>query len=208
MDFFFKAFASLFIIMGPFSIVPVFISLTDGYSKSEKNLIIKKAVLTGSLICLFFMITGKYIFAIFGFSIHSFRTAGGILLLLMSISMLQAQRSRIRMTEKEHLEGKEREDVSVFPLAIPIIAGPGTISTVILLVGEIDYHYQWASLVLALSLSAILITIILSLSDRLYRILGTTGFNILTRIMGLILAAISVEYIFQGVKSFFLFTPH
>jgi len=198
-----KTFSSIFIIMGPFSVIPIFISLTQNNTVQERNRIINKSIVATFLICALFAITGVYLFNIFGITINSFRVAGGLLLLLMSINMLQAKRSPVRTTSAEVNEGIEKEDVSVFPLAIPMISGPGTLSTVVLLAGEATTVAHWAILFVSLLVSVVLMFLILKLSDRVYTLLGTTGLNIMTRIMGLILASMSVEFIMAGVKGYF-----
>lgn len=204
-EFTIKTFTSIFIIMGPFSVIPVFISLTQSDTKEEVDKIIKKAIGCTVVICLLFAFVGTYFFKIFGISINSFRIAGGLLLLLMAISMLHARRSKIRVTAVEQREGIEKEDVSIFPLAIPLIAGPGAISTIVLLTSEANTFIHWPIIIVSILVSNALMYLILKLSERFYKILGDTGINILTRIMGLILASIAVEYILHGTKSFFSF---
>ncbi|OFZ22362.1 MAG: hypothetical protein A2202_03155 [Bdellovibrionales bacterium RIFOXYA1_FULL_36_14] len=204
LEYILKTFSSIFIIMGPFSIVPVFISLTKDNTEEEKNKMIKKTGLTVMGICLFFALFGNGFFNLFGFSIHSFKVAGGLLLLIMSIEMLHAKRSQIRQTEHEEQEGIEKQDVSIFPLAIPMISGPGAISTVVLQAGEVDSMIKGTILFFAIVISTILMCLILKTAHYLIQILGRTGINIITRLMGLILAAISVEYIIQGIKTSFL----
>lgn len=202
MEYFLKAFTSLIIIMGPFYVVPVFLSMTVNNTPEEKKRIITKAVVAAFLLGLFFMILGQYLFTFFGFSLHSFRVAGGALLFLMSMNMLNASQSRVRITDKEHQEGIDKDDISIFPLAIPVITGPGTITTVIFLAKDASNYRDTAWLVAALVLSCAIIYWVLRISRRIFGILGVTGLNILTRIMGLILASLSIEYIFQGIKGF------
>ena len=204
-EYFIKTFSSIFIIMGPFSVVPVFISITENNTPKERNLIIKKTGITVLGICIFFALLGNGIFRFFGFSINSFRIAGGLLLLIMAIHMLHAKRSQIRQTEHEEKEGLEKEDVSIFPLAIPMITGPGAISTVVLQAGEAVTMLQKMMLFFTIALSTFLICLILRMSKYLLRLLGHTGINIITRLMGLVLAAIAIEYMVLGIKaSFFI----
>jgi len=122
----------------------------------------------------------------------------------MSIEMLHAKRSQIRQTEHEEQEGIEKQDVSIFPLAIPMISGPGAISTVVLQAGEVDSLSKGIILFFSIVVSTLLMCLILKTAHYLIQILGRTGINIITRLMGLILAAISVEYIIQGIKTSFL----
>ncbi len=202
MEYFIKAFTSLIIIMGPFYVVPVFLSMTVNNTPEEKKRIITKTVIAAFALGLFFIILGQYLFTFFGFSLHSFRVAGGVLLFVMSMNMLNASQSRVRITDKEHQEGIEKDDISIFPLAIPVITGPGTITTLIFLAKDAASYWDFIWLIGALLLSCLIIYFVLRISRRIYGILGVTGLNILTRIMGLILASLSIEYIFQGIKGF------
>jgi len=206
-EFAIKTFSAIFIIMGPFSIIPVFVSLTQNNTTAERNRIIIKAIFCTFFICVGFAITGAQFFKIFGISMDSFRIAGGLLLLLMSINMLQAKRSPIRHTSEEVREGVEKEDVSIFPLAIPMITGPGTLSTVVLAAGEAKSIVHWGVIIISIAVSSFLMFLVLKLSERTYGLLGNTGINIMTRIMGLILASLSVEYILTGIRAFFRIVP-
>jgi multiple antibiotic resistance protein len=198
-----KTFSSIFIIMGPFSIIPVFITLTEHNTDEQRKRIIKKSILVSTVVCLIFAFFGTFFFKLFGITINSFRIAGGLLLLIMSVDMLHATRSKVKGTVDEQEESMGKDDISVFPLAIPMITGPGTISTVVLLSSEATSSIYMIIIALAVILSSILLFVILHLSKNLFRIMGQTGLNIITRIMGLILAAIAVEYILQGIQSFF-----
>jgi len=201
-DLFIKAYTSIFFVMGPFSIIPFFVSLTEKSDKREKDQVINKATVTSFFICLFFALTGNFVFRLFGITIDSFRVAGGLLLLLMAISMLQAHQSKIRVNEEEQLDSMEKEDISVFPLSIPLIAGPGTITTVVLFTGEAVIPIHYAILLLALLLSSLSMFIILKFSHKVYEVIGKSGINILTRLIGLILATMGVEFILKGVQSY------
>ncbi|MFH1729365.1 MAG: NAAT family transporter [Pseudomonadota bacterium] len=198
-----KTFTTIFIIMGPFSIIPIFISLTENNTEEEKLKIIRKTITTSFLLCIVFAFFGTSLFKLFGITINSFRIAGGLLLILMAINMLQAKRSKVRVTPDEHRESLDKDDVSIFPLAIPMIAGPGTISTLVLISSETTTFSHWTILILCIALSSLILYLILFLSEKLFKFLGQTGLNIVTRVMGLILASIATEYILQGIKAYF-----
>ncbi len=203
LEFAFKTFSSIFIIMGPFSVIPIFLAITANNNKEEKKKIISKAIKCALAICLTFAIFGTYFFQIFGISINSFRIAGGLLMLIMAVNMLHANKSKVRVTSEEEQEGVEKDDVSIFPLAVPLITGPGAISTVVLMASDAHTWPHWAILIAAIILSSLLMYIILNMSEKFYKVLGQTGINIMTRVMGLILAAISVEYILKGIRDYF-----
>ena len=142
--------------------------------------------------------SGNYLLSFFGIDIDSFRIAGGILLLLMSIHMLQAKMPTVKTNEDEQSEAVDKEDVAVVPLAIPLLAGPGSISTVILFSSSSPHFVDKIALGLMIVMAALLIWPTLILSKSIGQRLGSTGLNIATRIMGLILASIAIKFIFEG----------
>lgn len=154
------------------------------------------------LILLISAYSGNYLLDFFGIDIDSFRVAGGILLLLMSVHMLQAKISTVKTNENEQSEAVEKEDVAVVPLAIPLLAGPGSISTVILFSSTMPGFLDKIVLGVIIIMAALLILPTLILSKPIGQRLGATGLNIATRIMGLILAAISVKFILEGILHF------
>jgi multiple antibiotic resistance protein len=141
--------------------------------------------------------TGEGIFRLFGISIPAFRIAGGILLLLLGIAQLEAHRERVK-TEEEN-ESYSRDDISIFPLATPLLAGPGSISTVVLQSSEVHGPLQNALFLLAIACVFIVTYFLLKSAPHLYRLLGKTGINLVTRIMGIILTAIAIQFIIDGV---------
>ncbi len=198
-----KILIGLIAIVNPFGAVPLFISLTAGAENRERHKIINIVAVAVTVILLVALLIGEELLQFFGISINSFRVAGGILLLLMSISMLNAKLSPTVQTKEEAEESKEKESIAVVPLAMPLLAGPGAITTVI-----IDAHkgsgagHYLTSAVLILFLS-LLIWMVLRLSPFITRHISATGINVFTRIMGLLLAAIAVEFMANGLKSLF-----
>lgn len=205
-EFFIRSFTSLITVFAPFAIIPTFLTITEGYGIAERRKIVNKATLASFLICIISLLFGKYLFHILGFSINSFRVAGGTLLLIMSTNMLQAKTSNTRISDIETDEGVVKDDVSIFPLAIPILAGPATISTIILHATEAKTFANYMMLISALLLAFVVIYGLLLTAPRISKIFGRTGMNILTRIMGLVLASIAIEFIFQGIKFYFKIT--
>lgn len=183
----------------------MFISLTDGYGKDKVRSTAMKACTICSVVLLTFTFGTESILSFFGITIPSFRLAGGIILFNVAVQMLDVRMGRIKTTPEEEAEAAEKEDVAIVPLAIPMLSGPGAITTVMVLSGE--FHYVTAKLLLALAILLVSLCtyLIFTKSEHLARVLGRSGVNILTRIMGLILAVVAVEIISKGLKGLF---PH
>jgi multiple antibiotic resistance protein len=151
-------------------------------------------------ILLFFAVFGLVLFDFFGITLPAFQIAGGILLLRLGLAQLSADRTRVR--PEETAESRDKEDVSVFPLATPLLAGPGAISTVVLLASnESPSPLRTGMVVVAIAVALILSYLMLRFASRLYKILGKTGLNLLTRIMGILLTAISIQFIINGLSA-------
>lgn len=198
-----KIFIGIMAIVNPIGAIPIFISLTTGTSRTEREKIINVVALTVGIILLAALFFGELILHFFGISIHSFRVGGGILLLLIAISMLNAKVSSIVQTREEAEESKDKESIAVVPLSIPLLAGPGAISTIIIdahKASGIGHYGIIAVEIMALSLS---LWVVLRLAPIISSRISATGINIFTRIMGLILAAIAVEFIANGMKGLF-----
>jgi multiple antibiotic resistance protein len=200
---FIHIFVTLISILNPLGAIPIFLAVTAEELPQQKRITIKRTVIAVALILLISAYGGTYMLDFFGIDIDSFRIAGGILLLLMAIHMLQAKVSMVKTNEHEQNEAVEKDDVSVVPLAIPLLSGPGAISTVILLSSSMPHITEKIALGLVIILVSLLIWPILMLSKPIGEYLGRTGLNIVTRIMGLILAAIAVRFILEGVLHFF-----
>lgn len=198
-----KVFVGLLAIINPLSAAPVFISLTEHHQSGQRQRVAKIAALSMTLILLGSLIAGEAVLAFFGITMASFRVGGGILVMLIAISMLYGQENSARQTADEAAESIDRDSIAVVPLSIPLLAGPGGISAVIVY-AHLDSslgHY----LVLALAIISIGLLVLLALLAAPYisARLGKTGINIVTRIMGLILAAIAVEFIAGGLRGLF-----
>ncbi len=192
-----STFAAIFVIIDPFAVVPVYLTITEKLAREEQLQVCRKAGWISSCILLAFTFTGTTIFNIFGISLPAFQIAGGILLLLLGIAQLNANRRRVKY--EEQMESMEKEDVSIFPLAMPLIAGPGAISTVVLLSSQAKHFHEYIVLGFAVGAAVFSCYCILRLAPRIFRFLGTTGLNLLTRIMGILLTAIAVQFIINGL---------
>ncbi len=198
-----KIFISLLAIVNPWGAVPIFISLIGEVGKAERQRIINRVAAAVGLILLASLIFGEPMLQFFGISIHSFKVGGGILLLLIAISMLNARVSPIVQTRAEADESRDKESIAVVPLAIPLLAGPGAISTVIIDAHKATGIAHYAIIggeIVALSL---ILWLVLRLSPLITQRISATGINVFTRIMGLILAAIAIEFMASGLKGLF-----
>lgn len=198
-----KFFVALLAIINPVGTIPIFINLTANQDTVLRNKNGSMASLSMGIILLVVLFSGETILRFFGITVGSFRVGGGILILLMAISMLHAKMSNVRQTKEEELDSAERDSVAVVPLGTPLLAGPGAISTVILYAqrypSALHYFYLFAVIVLLTCLTALLFR----LAPTIARLLGKTGINVVTRIMGLIMAAMGVEFIANGLKQLF-----
>jgi multiple antibiotic resistance protein len=189
----------LFVIVDPVAAVPVYISLMREQSHEEKRRTPRLAALTVAIVLVTAALIGESLLTFFGVSIHSFRVAGGLLLLFMAIAMLHARLSRTQRTPDEAAEAVEKESIAVVPLAIPLLAGPGAISTVMIYTAEAENWFDRGFLILASLFVAVCVWLALSLANTIRMHLGKTGINILIRLMGLVLAAIAIEFMAAGL---------
>ncbi len=198
-----KIFIALLAIVNPLGVVPLFISITANETPSERRTTIKQVAIGVASILLVSLFFGEALLHFFGISIDSFRVGGGILILLMAIAMLHAKTSPLKQTDKEANESLQKEAVAIVPLAMPLLAGPGAISTVILAAHKSTGIMHYLMVALGIIALSIITWIALRLSPWIQKRISATGLNIFTRIMGLILAAIAVEYIANGLKGLF-----
>jgi len=198
LTFFIYAFISIFVIVNPVSGLITFISLTSGMSEAERRKIAKRSVTVACVLALVFAVSGEFILKLFSVNIDSLRVAGGILLLAVALDMLHARVSRESVTNGEIKEANEKEDISVFPIAMPLLTGPGAITTVIVVIRTGDTAELKIVTILAILLTFTLSYIIFRFANRINHILGVTGSLVLTRVMGLLLGAIAVNFISVG----------
>jgi multiple antibiotic resistance protein len=201
----FKFFVVFFVVVEPISLIPLFAGLTEGASPRYQRLMACKAAAISLGICILFALAGAKFLELMGISLNSFRIAGGTLLFLISLEMVFARTSGTRSTSPEREEAMKREDISVFPLAFPFIAGPGALATILLTAGEV-----WGKPALFagfLAVVALVILICMSLmlaAPRLMVVLGVTGANVMNRLSGVVLAALAVQFITDGIRGSFL----
>ena len=193
---------TFFATVGPPDVAVVFAALTHANSAKERRAMALKGSLIGGGILLFFGLFGEVVLNSFGISLAALRTAGGILLLLIAIDMVFARPSGgTTTTREEKAEAEQKQDITVFPLATPLIAGPGSIGAAILLVAEAQGDNLRIAVVLAGMLAIVLLTFVLMLlATQVQKILGVTGVQVVSRVMGVLLAALAVQFIFDGIR--------
>lgn len=198
-----KISVALLAIVNPIGCLPIFISATDGWNKAERAKTARTVAITVFIVLCASAFIGDGILSFFGISIPSFQVGGGILIMMISISMMQGKQSGTRQTLEEAQSMADREVIAIVPLSIPLLAGPGAISSMILSAQQQPTLLGHVSLVIPVALATIVIWLVLKLSDVITQQLGTMGINIVTRLMGLILAAMAVEFIAHGLTGLF-----
>src|SRR5262245_17749866 len=196
-----STFIAVLMVVDPFAAIPLFLTMTKGDTAARKRQTALKASLTVLVALLFFATTGEVVFRVFGITLGAFRCAGGLLLLLMAIDMMRAERSTTRTTDREVAEGMDKPEVGIVPLGIPILAGPGAIATATVLAsGASTSATKTAAVVGSIIATAIITYATLRAAPLLATVLKTTGLNVLNRVMGLILAAVAVQFMADGVR--------
>ena len=198
-----KTTIALLAIVNPIGIVPIFISATDGWTRPQRAKTVNTVAVTVFIVLAISAFIGDIVLNFFGISIPSFQVGGGILLMLIAISMMHGKQSGAKQTAEEALSLTEREVIAIVPLSIPLLAGPGAISSMILSAQQTPTFLGHILLLIPVMFVALIIWLILKLSDNIAHQLGPIGINIITRLMGLILAAMAVEFIANGLMGLF-----
>jgi multiple antibiotic resistance protein len=201
LSFTFSTLTTLLLVVDAPAAVPLYLSMTESDTLEHKRRTAFRASLAAGLVLAAFGAMGGLIFRVLGISLGAFRIAGGVLLFLLAIDMLRAQRSRQRTSPEEEAEGLDRPDISIFPLAIPMLAGPGATSTVMVLVSRAEHVWQYIVVFGAIALTSLVTLGLLRSGLRVERRLGQTGMNVLQRVMGLILAATAVQFVVDGMAT-------
>jgi len=196
------ALATFFATIGPLDVAAMFAALTANQTAQQKRSVAIRGSLIGTIILLAFALIGELLLAGLGISLAALRTAGGILLLLIGIEMVFARSSGgTSTTDDEAQEAISKSDISVFPLATPLIAGPGAMGAAILLMANQEGNLTGQAIIIASLLAILLLTFIsLLLAGRIQHLLGVTGMHVIKRVMGVLLSALAVQFIFDGIK--------
>jgi len=198
-----KSFLTLLAIVDPVAIVPLFLAMTAGDTSAQRRRMAARAAVVAGVTLTVFAAAGDLLFALLGISIPAFRIAGGVLLFLLAVDMLMAQPSRQRTTPEETAEGVHKPDVSVFPLGIPMLAGPGSITVVIMARTSAATSLERAAVFASILVVALVSFVVLAVGGQLAHRLGQTGMNVLHRVFGLLLAAIAAQFVVDGVREAF-----
>ena len=207
LEFILLAVTSVFFLVDPFAVIPMFLAITSDSPESERREMARRAARTCAIVLIVFAVAGSLIFRMFGITLPAFKIAGGIILLQIGMDMLQARPSGTKATPEETEEGATKADASIIPLGMPMLAGPGAISTVMVLVGESHTVWQHGIVYATIILTAFLSYLILAGADRVRRYMGETGIRILTRLMGLLLVALAVQFVANGLTDFGVLKP-
>jgi multiple antibiotic resistance protein len=193
-------FTSILFIVDPFAVIPTFLAMTARDAPPQRRVLARRGAWTCAITLMAFALGGSLIFKIFGITIGAFKIAGGVLIGLNALDMVQARRSQQRETPIETAEGIQKDDIGIMPLGVPMLAGPGAISTVMVLALGAKSTAATVTVYVSILLTALITYLVLSAASMVERRLGQTGMRILTRLMGLVLAAIAVQFIIDGIK--------
>jgi multiple antibiotic resistance protein len=199
LEFSFVAFSSIFFIVDPLAAIPSFLAMTSVDTEEKRRRMARQSGWTCFLVLTVFSLAGTLIFKIFNITLPAFKIAGGIILFLVAIDMLQARRSGTQEVTEERIEGAEKDEIGVTPMGIPMLAGPGAISTVMVLMGQTKNWWQMTMIFAAISITALSSYYILAGANRVRRFLGEIGSRILMRLMGLVLTALAVQFVINGL---------
>lgn len=203
-EFVFNSFVTLLVVVDPLGLAPIFAALTRGFPAKRKRESAIRGVALGSVILFIFALVGDVLLNALGIGLPAFRIAGGMLLFLLSLDMIFARPTgmRSRSVQEQEQEESDEEDISVFPLAIPLLAGPGAITTVLLYTGGAN-PAQVGIFMAVLAFVLLLTLISLLLAPRIMALFGDTGANVLSRVLGVLLAALAVQFVLDGVHATF-----
>ena len=195
------AFSSIFFLVDPFGAIPSFMAITASADSLRRKRTARKAAITCFIVLTSFAVVGQMIFKLFGITLPAFEIAGGLILLLIGLEMLQAKRSATQEVTGDTEEASQKEDAGIVPLGIPMLAGPGAISTVMVMVGQVPNLWRWemGAIVASITVTSLVSYLVLSGAERVRRVLGETGIHVLVRVMGLLLVALAVQCFINGL---------
>ncbi len=202
MELFLSAFAVLFVIIDPPGCAPIFATLTQGTSRRHQNIMAVKSVLVATIILLLFAYGGEWVFAKLGISLDALRIAGGIMLFIIGLNMVFEKRTEKREDRAEDLLETidDPEDISVFPMGIPMIAGPGTMASLLLLMSKAGSWQDEAAILAALGAVMLICLIAFLIAGTIIKVMGKTFTNVLTRVLGILLATLAIQFVLDGLK--------
>lgn len=206
-EFILLAASSIFFLVDPFAVIPLFLAVTADDAEMVRRQTARRATWTCAIVLTVFAVAGSLIFKAFGITLPAFKIAGGIILVQIGLEMLQGRQTGTKSSAEESQEGAAKPDASIIPLGMPMLAGPGAISTVMVLVGESHSIWQHVVIYSTILLTSLVSFWVLSAADRVRGFLGETGLRILMRLMGLLLVALAVQFFANGLTDFGLLKP-
>jgi multiple antibiotic resistance protein len=198
------AFSSVFFTVDPLASIPAFLTMGANSSADRQRQMAKRAAWTCCLVLTVFASTGSLLFKLFGITLPAFQIAGGILLFQIALEMVYSRRSATQEVAEEREEGERKDDFGITPLGVPMLAGPGAISAVIVLIGQSQLWWQAMPVFLAILLTSVVTFYVLAAGARVQQRLGETGIRIMMRLMGLVLAAMAVQFVLNGIRDVWL----
>tara|TARA_Y100001968_G_C19374569_1_gene726925 strand:- start:369 stop:1004 length:636 start_codon:yes stop_codon:yes gene_type:complete len=199
MDFLLLSITSLLTLINPIGIIPTYIGIVSDYEEKDQREITYKSVLCAFIVLMIFSIMGTLIFNFFNITIHAFKIVGGILFIRIGLDMVESKVSRTKSTPQEEKEAETKDEIAYSPLGVPLIAGPGAITSVMILSNQVNSIYDKAIFILSITICMILTYIILIMGNKLSKKIGTTGIRIIQRLMGIILMVIAIQFIIDGL---------
>jgi multiple antibiotic resistance protein len=198
-QYFLISFFSLFSLVNPIGLSPVYLSMVEHFDEKEKKKVLIKAIITATSVLIIFMMIGRLIFTFFGITVDAFRIVGGILFFKMGMGMMEGKISRTKSTPQEEEEAQDKDEIAFTPIGIPLIAGPGAITSVMILSSEATNFIDKAVFLITIIIVMVLTYIIFLLANKFTAKFGTAGLRVMQRIMGLILMVIAVQFIVNGL---------
>jgi multiple antibiotic resistance protein len=201
-----KFFVVFFVVVDPVSLIPLFTGLTSGATSGYQRRMALRAVSVAAAILVLFALGGASFLKLMGISLEAFRIFGGLLLFLLALDMVFARESGTRTSSSEAAESRRRADISVFPLAFPFIAGPGALATILLWFGPVHLTNQpelFGGYLLAVLLVLVIALVLMLLAEPLMRVIGVTGANVASRLLGVVLGALAVQFMLDGLRQAF-----
>ena len=204
------ALSSIFFLVDPFAAIPAFLAITESADPVRRKRMARKGALTCFIVLTGFAIGGQLIFRMFGITLPAFEVAGGLILLLIGLDMLAAKRSPTQEALGDTEEAAGKEDAGIVPLGIPMLAGPGAISSVMVLVGQVPslWHWEMGAILGSITITSLVSYWVLAGASRVRRVMGETGIRILVRIMGLLLVALAMQFFVNGLTDLGLISRH
>jgi multiple antibiotic resistance protein len=195
------ALSSIFFLVDPFAAIPSFLAITESADPARRKRMARKGALTCFIVLTSFAVGGQLIFRLFGITLPAFEIAGGMILLLIGLDMLQAKRSPTQEAHGDAEEATAKEDAGIVPLGIPMLAGPGAISSVMVLVGQAPsfWHWQMGAILGSIAVTSLVSYWVLAGAGRVRQVMGETGIRVLVRVMGLLLVALAMQYFVNGL---------